>query len=293
MVSHGAAELSRTGALAHRRDQPVLTIEPPKGRASINWGELWVYRELLYFLTWRDVKVRYKQTALGATWAILQPVMTMIVFTVFFGKLAGLEGRTGDVPYPIYVFTGLLPWTFFANAITNSSNSVLSSINLITKVYFPRLIIPLSAVGVSLVDFGVSCVVLLGMMVLYKTAVTAQLLLLPLFLVGTVLCAAGIGSLLSAMIVAYRDFRYVVPFLIQIWMYVTPVIYPSSIVPERWRWVFSLNPMAGLIDGYRAALLGTPLQWGPIGLSLAMSAAVFFAGVYYYRSVERKFADII
>ncbi len=273
--------------------QVVQVIEPARNRIGINWREIWNYRELLYFLTWRDVKVRYKQTALGAAWAVLQPVMTMIVFSVFFGKLAGLGKKTGGIPYPIYVYAGLLPWTFFANSISNSSNSLIGSANLITKVYFPRLVVPLAAVGAGLVDFMISLVVLLSMMLYYHIGVTWQLGLMPVFLVGTILTATGVGTLLSALTVAYRDFRYVVPFLVQIWMYATPVIYPSSIIPGKWRWLLSLNPMCGLIDGFRSVFLSRPLDWPHIAASLAVSAVAFLLGAIYFRSVERRFADII
>jgi homopolymeric O-antigen transport system permease protein len=276
-----------------RLEPPAQTIEPSSGWVQIDWGEIWRYRELLCFLTWRDVKIRYKQTVLGAAWAILQPFMTMVVFSLFFGRLAGLGNRTGGVPYPIYVYAGLLPWTFFANSITNSGNSLVGSSNLITKVYFPRLIIPLAAVGAGLVDLGVSFAVLLGMMAYYGTPLSWQLLLVPLFLLGTLLAATGVGTLLSALTVAYRDFRYVVPFMVQLWMFATPVIYPSSIIPKQWHWLLSLNPMAGLIDGFRAAFLARPLDWPHIGLSLAVAAALFFCGAAYFRSTERRFADII
>lgn len=270
-----------------------LVIEPPRGAGGIDWREIWRYRELLGFLTWRDIKIRYKQTALGAAWAILQPFLTMVVFSIFFGRLGGLGEKTGGVPYPIYVYAGLLPWTFFANAIGTSGNSLVGSSNLITKVYFPRLIIPLGAVGAGLVDLGVSFVILFAMMLYYGTALTWQVLLLPLFLAGTILAATGTGALLAALTVAYRDFRYVVPFLTQLWMFVTPVIYPASIVPERWRWLFSLNPMAGLIDGFRAALLGRRLDWPHIGISIGAACLLFVVGALYFQRVERRFADII
>lgn len=268
-------------------------IEPPRGWVGINWAEIWRYRELLYFLTWRDVKVRYKQTALGAAWAILQPLAGMVVFTLFFGKLAGLEDKTGGIPYPIFAFSGMLPWTFFANAIGNSGNSLVGSSNLITKVYFPRLVIPLASVGAGLVDLAISFSVLIALMFYYHTALTWQLLLVPLFLIGTILTATGVGTLLSALTVAYRDFRYVVPFMVQMWMFVTPVIWPPSILPERWAWALSLNPMAGIINGFRAAFLGTPFDWPRIALSLAVSVVLFLSGAAYFRRVERQFADII
>jgi lipopolysaccharide transport system permease protein len=271
----------------------LQVIEAPRGWVRIDWAEIWRYRELLYFLTWRDVKVRYKQTALGAVWTVLQPFLTMVVFSLFFGRLAGLNAHTGGTPYPIYVYAGLLPWTFFANAITNSGNSLVGSSNLITKVYFPRLIIPLACVGAGLVDLAISFAVLIGLMAYYGTPASWQLALVPLFVAGTLLAATGVGALLAALTASYRDFRYVVPFFIQIWMFVTPVIYPTSIIPERWRWALALNPMAGLIDGIRAAFLAGRLDLAHIALSLGTSLALFFAGVSYFRGVERRFADII
>ncbi len=271
----------------------ILVIRPSKGWTGLNVAELWRSRELFYFLTWRDVKIRYKQTALGASWAILQPVMTMVVFTIFFGRLAGLDQRTGGIPYPIYVFAGLLPWTFFANAVTNGGNSLVGSSNLITKVYFPRIVVPLAAVGAGLVDLAISFGALLCMMVWYHTAMSWQLAMLPIYLIGTILAAAGVGTLLSALTVSYRDFRYVVPFMIQIWMFVTPVIYPAAIVPERWRLIFSLNPMSGLIEGFRGSFLGTAIDYKATALSLAVCAFFFVFGAIYFRRVERGFADII
>jgi lipopolysaccharide transport system permease protein len=268
----------------------IIEASKPLG---IPWGELWAYRELLYFLTVRDIKIRYKQTVLGAAWAVLQPVMTMVVFSVFFGHLAGMDSRTGGVPYPIYVYIGLLPWTFFANALANCGNSVVGSTNLITKVYFPRLIIPFASVGVGLVDLAISFSVLAAMMVFYHVGVSWNLLLVPLFLFGTTLAAIGVGTLLSALTVAFRDFRYVVPFAVQLWMFVTPVIYPSNLIPAKWRWVQALNPMAGLIDGFRSAFLNRPFDWLHIGISVLVSMALFLYGITYFRSVERRFADII
>ena len=272
---------------------PGYQVIEARGRAGINWGEIWRYRELLGFLTWRDIKIRYKQTALGALWAILQPFLTMVVFSLLFGRLAGMESKTGGVPYPIYVFVGLLPWTFFATAIANCGNSVVGSTNLITKVYFPRLIIPLASGGAALMDLLIGSSMLLVMMVYYHIALSPLILLTPIFLLGTVLAATGVGTLMSALTVAYRDFRYVVPFLVQIWMFVTPVIYPSDLIPAQWRWLQFLNPMAGLIDGFRAAFLGRELHWAHIGLSLFTSALFFLLGAAYFRKVERRFADII
>jgi lipopolysaccharide transport system permease protein len=274
-------------------DLPVQVIEAPSGWISINWGEIWRYRELLYFLVWRDVKVRYKQTALGIAWAILQPLATMLIFTLFFGRWVGLEQKTGGVPYPIHVYMGLLLWTFFANAISGSGASVVGNANLITKIYFPRLIIPLAAVGAGLVDLATAFPILLGMMVVYGTPLSWQLLLAPMMVVGTVLAAAGVGTLLAALTVAYRDFRYTVPFLVQVWMFVTPVIYPTAVAPARWRWLLFLNPMTGLIEGFRAAFLALPINWSHIALSLAASLLMFLFGASYFRRVERQFADVI
>lgn len=268
-------------------------IEPPRGVLGINWKEIWNYRELLYFMMWRDIKVRYKQTVLGAAWALLQPIMTMIVFTVFFGHVAGLSKKTGSIPYPIFTYAGLLPWTFFANSIIKSGNSLVADSNLITKVYFPRLIVPFASIAAGLVDLGLSFVVLLAMMLYYGTPITAQILMVPVFLVGTILTAVGVGTVLSALTVSFRDFRYVVPFLTQIWMYATPVMYPSSLIAKKWLWVLALNPMAGLIDGFRAAFLGQPINWPPIGISMAVSAVLFLISAIYFRSVEQAFADII
>lgn len=263
------------------------------GNALAAWTELWRYRELLYFLTWRDIKIRYKQTVLGVGWAILQPFMSMVVFSVFFGRLAGMEHRTGGVPYPVYVFTGLLPWTFFANAVTTCGNSVVNSAHLVTKVYFPRMIIPISAAGVGVVDFLLSLLVLFGMMIWFHTGITGQVVLLPIFMMGTTLVTVGAGTFLAALTVNYRDFRYIVPFFVQLWMFVTPVIYPSSLIPSQWRWIMGLNPLAGMIDGFRAALLGRPVDWAPTALSLIVSILLFVGGVAYFRKVERRFADVI
>jgi lipopolysaccharide transport system permease protein len=271
----------------------VIIIKRSKHGIAINWRDIWNYRELLYFLTWRDVKVRYKQTALGAVWAILQPLLTMVVFSVFLGHFAGLENKTQGVPYPIFLYTGLLPWTFVARAVGLGGESLVGSQNLITKVYFPRLIIPLAAVGAALVDLAISFVVLLVLMVFYRTSLSAQVLLLPLFLFGTVLTATGVATLFAALTVAFRDFRYILPFTVQLWMFATPVLYPSTVVPPKWHWLLLLNPMAGLIDGFRAALLNRAVDWPQILLSLVVSIIFFLCGVLYFHSVERGFADIV
>jgi lipopolysaccharide transport system permease protein len=276
-------------------EPPVRVIVRRPGWQPINFRELWRHRELLFFLTWRDVKVRYKQTVLGIAWVVLQPVLTMVVFTVFFGRLAGLEAKTGGLPYPLFVYTGLLLWTLFAGAITNAGNSLVINQHLITKTYFPRLVIPLSCVGVALVDFAVAFVVLGGMMLWYGIAAGPEMLLLPVVVGLTVLMSLGVGAALAGLTVAYRDFRYVVPFIAQLWMFLTPVMYPSEIVPERWRWLLAINPMAGLIDAWRYSMLGWAPGWNPGALvtSAVVTVVLCGLGLFYFRQVERHFADIV
>ena len=271
---------------------PITTIEPEKGWAPLDLRELWNYRELLYFLTKRDIKVRYKQTVLGGLWAIIQPVFTMVVFTLFFGRLAKVP--SDGIPYPIFVYVGLLPWTYFANALSASGNSLVGSSNLITKVYFPRLIIPTSASLAGLLDFFIAMLVLAAMMAYYQFVPNVGIVLFP-FLVGlTFLCAVGVGLWLSALNVQYRDIRYVIPFLIQLWMFVSPVIYPVSIVKEEYQWLLALNPMGGVIEAYRASLLGhMPVDWSLLGLSSAMILLILITGLYYFRRMEKVFADVV
>jgi len=271
----------------------VQVIEPPRNWTGINWAEIWRFRELLYFLTWRDIKVRYKQTALGVFWTVLQPLLMMAVFSIIFGRLSRLSDAIPGVPYPVFVFTGLLPWTFFLNSVTNSSNSLVGSSNLITKVYFPRLIIPFAAVGAGLLNLAVSFIVLLLLLAGYRIAPTWQMLLLPLFIFATLLAATGVGTLFSALTVGFRDFGYVLPFILQVWMFITPVIYPPTIVPPEWQWLLAINPMSGIIGGFRGAFLGLPLDWPQIGLSMLISMALFLIGAGYFRKVERQFADVI
>jgi lipopolysaccharide transport system permease protein len=269
----------------------LTVIEPTRGWRMFDLRELWAYRELLIVLTMRDIKVRYKQTVLGAAWAILQPFMTMVVFTIFFGKLANMP--SDGFPYPVFVYTALVPWTFFANAVTASGNSLVGSAHLISKVYFPRLIIPLSAVGVAVVDFAVASSILLAMMVFYGVGWTINLLMAPILLLGVAFVALGVGTVLSALTVTYRDFRYVVPFMVQLWMFVTPVVYPASLVPEQWRWLLYLNPMSGFIENFRAVFLGKTFDFMGLGISTAVGLTLFLFGVAYFERVERKFADII
>ncbi len=269
----------------------VTIIDAGRGWRWLDLRELWAYRELLVVLAKRDIKVRYKQTALGAAWAILQPFMTMVVFTIFFGRLAGMP--SDGYPYPVFVYSALVPWMFFANAITNSSNSLVGSAPLVSKVYFPRLIIPISAVGVGIVDFAVASSILLAMMLFYGVGWSLHLLMAPVLLLAIVFTALGAGTCLSALTVSYRDFRFVVPFMVQTWMFVTPVVYPASLVPAQWRWLLYLNPMAGLVDGFRSVFLGKAFDLFGLAMSATMAMSLFLAGVAYFGRLERRFADII
>jgi lipopolysaccharide transport system permease protein len=266
-------------------------IEPKVGWIPVDWRELYKFRELTYIFVWRDIKIRYKQTLLGAAWAVLQPFISMIVFTIFFGKLAKVPSE--NLPYAIFVYTGLLPWTFFANSLSAASDSLIGQSSLISKVYFPRLLIPISTLGAFVLDFLVSLALLVILMFYYQIIPGWTLLIAPLLFAATMVTAAGVGTFLAALCVAYRDVRYVVPFLIQIWMFVTPVIYPASMVPDRWRWVLSLNPMYGLVDGFRSALLGRPLNVQDISIALVVSGLLLWFGLIYFKRVERRFADII
>jgi lipopolysaccharide transport system permease protein len=268
------------------------TIRPRRGWQPVGLAEIWRFRELLFFLVWRDVKVRYKQTVLGGGWALIQPVMTMVVFTIFFGRFGGMAAHV-SVPYPVFAYAGLLAWTYFATTIGQAGNSLVSSSNLISKVYFPRLIIPLSAAGVGLVDLAVAAGLMFGLLAVYGVALTWQVLLLPVFLALLVAAAVGVGTLLAALVIAYRDFRYVLGFLVQLWMFASPLAYPVDVVPERWRLLYALNPMVGVIDGFCAALLGTALRWDVIGVSAASAGLLLVVGLYYFKRVERRFADIV
>jgi lipopolysaccharide transport system permease protein len=266
-------------------------IEPSRGWLSLRLHEIWQYRELLYFLTWRDVKVRYKQTAIGFLWAVVQPTIKMLVFSLVFGGLARID--SDGFPYPVFVFAGLLPWEFFAGAVSRSGESVVGSANLIRKVYFSRVIVPVASVGACLVDFAVSFSILAVLMIVYGTVPTPNLFMVVPLAALVITAALGVGMLLSALNVAYRDFRYVLPFLIQIWMFLTPVIYPVKIIPEAWRWVAYANPMVGIVGGYRSAILGTPFRWTELGLSALMAAVLFASGLIYFRKMERWFADVV
>ena len=271
---------------------PVLRIEPSRGWVSLRLNELWDYRELLYFLVWRDIKVRYKQTELGAIWAVLQPMLTMLVFSVFFGRLAKMP--SDGIPYPVFVYAALLPWQLFSYALTESANSLVGSQNLIKKVYFPRLVVPLSSVLSGLVDFAISFVVLLGLMAYYGIRPTAAIAVLPLFVLFALATALSVGLWLSALNVEFRDVRYTIPFLTQFWMFATPVAYPSSLVPEKWRVFLGLNPMAGVVEGFRWALLGKSDAPGPLlWVSLAAVILLLSGGLAYFRRMEKTFADVV
>ncbi|WP_406695916.1 ABC transporter permease [Singulisphaera sp. Ch08] len=279
--------------VSNQAQSPVAVILPHQKWRVLDFSEIWAFRELFAFLCWRDVKVRYKQTVLGGAWAILQPLMTMVVFSIFFARLANVS--TGGIPYPLFAFAGLLPWTYFANAIAAAGQSVVGNERLITKVYFPRLLIPLSSVGAGLVDFAVASG-MLGVLVLYYGIYPSMsLLLFPVMVFGLAVAAAGIGSLLAALNVAYRDFRYVIPFLVQLWMFATPTVYmdSTSMVSGVWSWLMPLNPAYGLIANFRAVVLGGTLDPYSLVISLAVSAAMFAVGTLYFRRVERGFADII
>jgi lipopolysaccharide transport system permease protein len=272
---------------------PTLVIEPSQGRVNLKLRELWNYRELVYFLTWRDIKVRYKQTILGAVWAILQPLLTMLVFSVFFGRLAQI-GSDG-VPYPIFSYTALVPWTFFATALTASSNSLVTNANLLKKVYFPRLAIPISTVCAGIIDFCLAFMVLLVLMVGYRITPTVNILFLPFLLVLAILTALGVGLWLSAMQVQFRDVRYIIPFLTQFWLFATPIAYPSSLIEDATlRTLYGLNPMTGVVEGFRWALLDTDTAPGAIIVaSTAVAVGLLVSGLYYFRSMEKTFADVV
>ncbi len=274
--------------------QPLKTviIQPSRGWLSLGLKEIWSYRELLYFLVWRDVKVRYKQTALGAAWAIIQPFFTMIVFSLFFGGLAKVP--SDGVPYPIFSFTALVPWTFFANGLSLAANSLVSSSQLVSKVYFPRLIVPSATVLSGLIDFALAFVVLIGMMLVYGIVPTARIVFLPIFLLLALIASLGAGLWLSAINVQFRDVKYVVPFLTQFWLFITPIAYASSLLSEPWRTLYGLNPMAGVVEGFRWALLNTNTD--PSGITImsgVASVAMLISGAFYFRRMERTFADVV
>jgi lipopolysaccharide transport system permease protein len=270
----------------------LIRIEPSRGWGHLKLTELWEYRELIYFLIWRDIKVRYKQTALGAAWAIIQPFFTMVVFSVFFGRLANI-GSDG-IPYPIFSFAALVPWTFFAHALNTSTNSLVGNSNLLQKVYFPRLALPLSSALSGVVDFAIAFVVLLGMMLYYGMAPTVNVVWLPFFLLLALMTSLGVGLWLSALNVQFRDVRYTLPFITQFWLFSTPIAYPSSLLSEPWRTVYGLNPMVGVVEGFRWALMGTQTGPGPMIIVSSLAAlGLLISGLLYFKRMERTFADIV
>ena len=270
----------------------VIRIERSRGWVALQLKELWAYRELLYFLIWRDVKVRYKQTALGVSWAIIQPVFTMVVFSLFFGRLAKMP--SDGIPYPLFSYAALVPWTFFSHGLTLASNSLVGSANLIKKVYFPRLAIPIASVTTGVIDFSIAFIVLLGMMIYYGIAPTVNVIWLPCLFVITFITSLGVSLWLSALNVQFRDVRYMIPFLTQLWLFATPIAYPSSLLSEPWRTLYSLNPMVGVVEGFRWALLGTETAPGPILIVSSLAAlALLVGGAFYFRRLEKTFADVV
>jgi len=272
----------------------TIILRPSRGFSFLDFRELWIYRELVYFLTWRSLKVRYKQTVLGAVWAVLEPFLTMVVFTIFFGNLAKVG--SDNIPYPIWSYAGLLPWGLFSKALSDASRSLVANSHMITKIYFPRIILPLSSILAGLVDFAIAFVVLIGMMLFYKQFPTSAVWTLPLFLLLAMITALGAALWLSALNVKYRDVGYILPFLTQFWLFITPVVYPSSQIPEQWRLIYGLNPMTGVVEGFRWALLGIipqPTFFPMLAVSAAMAIVVLFTGILYFRRMERGFADMV
>jgi lipopolysaccharide transport system permease protein len=272
-------------------DAPLFVVEARKSGVHFALRDWWTYRELLYFLIWRDVKIRYKQTLLGAAWAIIQPLLTMLIFTLIFSKVAKIDSN--GIPYPVFAFAALLPWTFFANGITTSGNSIVGNAHLITKVYFPRMIIPVAAVCAGLVDLAVAFPMLVALMFYYHTGVTVNLLLLPPLVLLTTILAIAVGTWLSAVNVQYRDVKFLIPFIVQIWMYLSPVAYPASVIPARWRIIYSLNPFVGIIAGFRSALFGQAFDWTAMAISLVFTLAFLFYAARQFRKMEKTFADIV
>jgi lipopolysaccharide transport system permease protein len=269
----------------------ITVIEPPSIKRRINLTELWQYRELAWMMTLRDIKVRYKQTVLGVAWAVIQPLTSMLIFTFIFGRLAKIP--SDGFPYPVFVFSGLLAWNFFSTAVSSGGMSTLAASNLISKVYFPRLIIPLSSIGVSVIDFLVALFLLVVIMAFYSISPNWQLVLFPFFFFGLAVVAVGMSTWLAAITVVYRDFRFVVPFMLQIWMYITPVIYPLSFIPEKWRWLTYLNPVSGWVAGLRSSILGTPIDWIGVAVSCGLTIVILMLGLRYFERSERRFADVI
>lgn len=285
------ADIDRSDNRLDESAKPWLIIDGNRKWNGLELRDLWAHRDLFYLLAWRDIKVRYQQTVLGAAWAILQPLLTAVVFTLLFGKLARVP--SDGEPYAIFAYAALLPWNFFNNAVANSSNSLVGNANLITKVYFPRLVIPGAAVAAALMDFAIAAVMLFIMMPCFGVAFSFRLLIFPVLVMLTIVVALGIGFWTSALNVKYRDVRYALPFALQLWMYLTPIIYPASIVPLRWRWILELNPLTGIIEGFRDATFGRPFDWRAIGLSAAIGVLLLLWSGSVFRRMEHEFADVI
>ena len=290
-----APSAASPGVLADVREDaenevPELVIRPRSGWVAVDWDELINYRELLFFLVWRDVKIRYKQTVLGAAWAILQPLFTMIIFTIIFGRFAGI--KTGDIPYPVFVFAGLIPWTFFSSGLAGAGQSLINQQALLTKVYFPRLFVPASATAAYLVDLLITLALYAVILAVYRVVPSWQVIFLPGVILLTVAITLGMGLSLAALTVLYRDFRYVVPFMIQILMYASPVIFPLGMLPEKYQLVLSLNPMCGAIEAFRSSVLGVPWNFRSLAISIVVAAAMMAFGLFYFRRTERRFADV-
>ena len=290
MSAEGMGALAAETTAATR----VTRIRPARSAFGVDLRELWSYRDLLFFLVWRDVKVKYKQTAIGVVWAILQPLVSMILFSVIFGHLAGIKPEQSNVPYPLFVFAGLLPWTYFSASLTMSSTSLVGNSNLITKVYFPRLIIPLASIFSPLIDFVFAFTVLIGLFAWYGRAPDWHAIAIPAFLLTALLTAFGVGLWLSSLNVRYRDIPYAIPFFTQIWLYATPVIYPVSMIPRDWRWLIAINPMTGVVEAFRWSVLGSGVpHYGVFGVSFVVGLGLAASGLWYFRRTERHFADII
>jgi lipopolysaccharide transport system permease protein len=272
-------------------DRPVVLNEANEALPILDFRDLWMYRELLYFLTWRDIKVRYKQTAMGAAWAVIQPFFTMLVFALFFGLW--LRIPSDGMPYLVFFYCGLLPWTFFSNAVGQSSQSLVVNSNLITKVYFPRVMIPMATIAAGFVDLLIASLILVGLAIYYGLGVTWNVVMLPAFIMLAILLSLGFGIFVAALTAKYRDVRHALPFVLQLWMFLTPIIYPLSIVPPRWHWLISLNPLTGIVEGIRAALVGRPFEWLSISISVAVTLVFLVVGAYVFRRIERSLADLI
>jgi len=290
-VDPTAAHPSARRPLFRLPDTPLVVIERDRSRTFVDLRGVWAHRELFYFLTWRDIKVRYKQTVLGAGWAVLQPLMTMLIFSYFFGQLVGVP--SDGIPYPLFAYTGLLTWTFFSNAVTLASNSLVANSGLIAKVYFPRLIIPAATVAGSLVDFGIASALLVPLMAYYRVTLSWAVVLVPGLMLLTTLLALAVGMLVSALTVRYRDVRYALPFVIQLWFFMTPIIYPSTLLPPSRRWLLALNPLTGIVDGYRALLYGRPLEWAALSLSVVMTVGLLLGAAYAFKRAERSLAELL